>query len=746
MDSDNENNPQTLRSQLLANGWTPLPVYGKGTRIHKGRRVSGAMKDWSKVEITEDWLATAPKRFKNTAIRTGRILAVDIDITDEAFSPVATAITFEVLGETTFKRIGKNPKILLCYWIDEPIRKLRTSKYEGHQVEILSRGSYFVAYGEHPDTKKPYQWLEDEPASSEIDELPSVTEAQVKELVGRLDEMLAGHFAKDEGQTKLGANGEESDLEDSMVFQVVHPFDDMLSWADLKRQVPKDETWFCNLTAFRPDSDSGGGLISWGGSGLHLHDLVTGITHYESDGITELGEEFKHTFGEEHFTPPPPQTYREREQALASILPKFTPSILDKPKRNVNGEYAAVQPSIPINVGAALDALEVDVRRNLQAKTVEPVWRSPDRYRLCKGELGYDEGMARDAIWQVCEHDLRMKNRSVFDEALAQRAEPYHPFEDWLDNLEPWDHVDRLNALSNSVQVVEEYENIWPIYLKRWLLQVVEAARGWRKQPPEQKAAVLVLVGPQGCGKSTWLSALVPAEFFGGGVALHFDKAPKDTLMLALSRTIVELGELETTFKRSDAGALKAFLSNTEDRYRPPYAREVVTWPRCTVYAGSVNTSGFLADETGSRRFWPVNCERCDAFHGVDIRQLWAQVDYLHGSGADWRLNDVEDAIRVRQAEGFEQTSDVRDLFYRWIDTHDDTSERHPVTVTDMATLLDIHRDPRKLGLLKTLLENEYGAERTIKGKRRAFLIPAEASELNSRGIPLTLLKMKSAK
>jgi len=84
-------------------------------------------------------------------------------------------------------------------------------------------------------------------------------------------------------------------------------------------------------------------------------------------------------------------------------------------------------------------------------------------------------------------------------------------------------------------------------------------------------------------------------------------------------------------------------MSRTTDRFRPPYGTRLVESPRQCVFAGTVNHSTYLRDETGGRRFWPVTCGRIDVEAlARDRDQLWAEAKARFEAGSVWWLETAE--------------------------------------------------------------------------------------------------------
>ncbi len=115
----------------------------------------------------------------------------------------------------------------------------------------------------------------------------------------------------------------------------------------------------------------------------------------------------------------------------------------------------------------------------------------------------------------------------------------------------------------------------------------------------------LILEGAQGVGKST-ICAILGGGWYGDIV---LDPHARDTIDAIRGKWIVELSEMEVT-RRADAQALKAFISRTTDRARLAYERTTKDFPRQCVFVGTINPDemGYLSDNTGNRRFWPVKC------------------------------------------------------------------------------------------------------------------------------------------
>lgn len=180
---------------------------------------------------------------------------------------------------------------------------------------------------------------------------------------------------------------------------------------------------------------------------------------------------------------------------------------------------------------------------------------------------------------------------------------------------------------------------------RKWLISAV--ARAFK--PGCKVDTVLVLEGSQGLKKSRALQQLCPQPaWFTDGLSEFGSKAQAEEIE---GKWIVELGELKGISK--DIDQTKAFVTRQAENYRPAYARYTINSPRKCVFAGTVNPGnvGYLKDETGNRRFWPVTCTKQSPEITQELRdKLWFEARRLYEQGEIWWFED-ETVIAEAEAE-----------------------------------------------------------------------------------------------
>lgn len=184
-----------------------------------------------------------------------------------------------------------------------------------------------------------------------------------------------------------------------------------------------------------------------------------------------------------------------------------------------------------------------------------------------------------------------------------------------------WDGEKRLETLFIDYLGCEDNVYTREISEKSLVAAVRRAIYGgikWDNMP--------ILIGPQGVGKSTFLKIL-GMDWYNDSLV---NVEGKDACELIQGSWILEMGEL-SSLRKSELNLVKNFLSRTDDIFRASYGRRAQKYPRRCAFFGTANDTNFLRDETGNRRFWPIDCfvfkPKKSIFDDLDdeLDQIWAE-------------------------------------------------------------------------------------------------------------------------
>ena len=295
--------------------------------------------------------------------------------------------------------------------------------------------------------------------------------------------------------------------------------------------------------------------------------------------------------------------------------------------------------------------------------------------------------------------------------AAALRRE-FHPVVDYLGGL-VWDGVPRADS------ILLRYAGAADTALnralgRRWLRSCVARVL----EPGCKVDTVLILVGPQGAGKSSFFRAMMPKREWFSDTPIDFSH--KDAYAQMQGIWVYELAELGGMRAR-DAETIKAFLAAGVDRFRPPYARNVVELTRQNVFVGSTNEDEFLDDPTGARRFWPVRVGEVDLEAlEADRDQLWAEVyeEMTPGVGRPlppWWLSPEEDAELAEDQVVYTRGDPWGDIVAAW------TSPQH---VTEIGvTAADLRDGVTVAHVLGAVLAIDVGQQHKAAAMRVAGIL-----------------------
>lgn len=282
-------------------------------------------------------------------------------------------------------------------------------------------------------------------------------------------------------------------------------------------------------------------------------------------------------------------------------------------------------------------------------------------------------------VW-LQENGLQLRGVQTVADAVRMIAKrhSYDPLQDYLNGLE-WDGHARLSIWLHL------YLNAPDTPLNRAMgraFLISAVARGL--DPGCQADHVLSLESPQGKGKTTLVRILG-----GEWTQEHLpDMDSKDGMAALAGAWFVELSEL-AAMSRSEVEAVKSFISRKIDRYRQAYGRHVIEQPRRCVFVATTNEQTYLRDQTGNRRFWPVECGELEREElEADRDQLFAEAVHAYNRGEAWHFTDPEVIAEATAAQELRVEHDP------WLeDISEFVAGRSTVTTGEILGMLDIPRD-----------------------------------------------------
>ena len=387
-------------------------------------------------------------------------------------------------------------------------------------------------------------------------------------------------------------------------------------------------------------------------------------------------------------------------------------------------------PSSIGNISYLLKKSGITVRYNVISKKVSIV---------IPGVTGTPDNAENVAIAHIMSlaniNDMSTGNIMSFIGVIADKHQ-FNPVADWI-LCKSWDGVDRLIPLyATLVQRADFPEDLKNTLIYRWLLSAVAAAL----KPSGFKArGVLTLQGPQSIGKTSWISALIPDLVLRESVLKldhHLDAGNKDSIITAVCHWIVEIGELDSSFKK-DIARLKGFLTSDRDKVRRPYGRSDSEYPRRTVFCATVNEDNFLVDSTGNSRWWTIPVTSVNYNHGIDMQQVFAQLKEHLDVGAKWWLSPEQEALLESQNKKHRAVSVIRERILDALDLERiDEAGLSAMTATQVLQSIDIKsptnaQSKECAGILREIL----GEHKRIQGINK-WRIPFKKEEWKSSNTP----------
>lgn len=247
--------------------------------------------------------------------------------------------------------------------------------------------------------------------------------------------------------------------------------------------------------------------------------------------------------------------------------------------------------------------------------------------------------------------------------ALEFERNHFHPILDYLNDLK-WDGIQRVDKLLIDYMGADDN-----IYSREAIRKMLVGAVARVMNPGVKFDLVLMLVGPQGSGKSTFIKKLGKSWFSDTFLTVQ----GKEALEQIQGAWLIEIAEL-SGLRKAEVESVKHFISKSEDSFRPAYARTSEIYPRQCVFFGTTNDSEFLRDPTGNRRFMPVdvipNNAKKDVFMELDdeIDQIWAEAVVLYKSKEKLYLSHEAEKIAKNEQSSHSESDERKGIIEAYLE------------------------------------------------------------------------------
>ena len=236
----------------------------------------------------------------------------------------------------------------------------------------------------------------------------------------------------------------------------------------------------------------------------------------------------------------------------------------------------------------------------------------------------------------------------------------YNPVVTWLDSLAKWDGKDRVAEFLNRIPgLSDEKIAFLRIYLRS------NVAHWLNMEQEHGNETVPLLIGNQGCGKSTFCVRFLPKHLRQYYLD-HFNLANKFDKEMALSSCLLICLDEIDMYNARQMAQIKQALSKVKVNGRKIYGKTIDERMRFASFIATTNNLHPLVDKTGSRRFLTIEIPNGEVINNndeIEYEQLYAQLLYevRDEKLRYWYTN--EETLRIQELNApYEQTLDLEQM------------------------------------------------------------------------------------
>ena len=243
----------------------------------------------------------------------------------------------------------------------------------------------------------------------------------------------------------------------------------------------------------------------------------------------------------------------------------------------------------------------------------------------------------------------------------SNRVAIFSPIEHFLSNLPRWDGKDRIRAMAGSVPCNNPH---WPNFFHHWFLSMTAHWRGYNKKYANSTSPLLI--GVQGCGKSTFCRNILPPELRAYYTdSIDFSRK-RDAEMYLNRFALINIDEFDQ-ISVNHQGFLKHILQKPVVNIRKPHQTAIQELRRYASFIATSNHADLLSDTSGSRRFICINITGTIQNNTIiNYQQLYAQALQEIHNGKHYWFSAEEEAVLMENNRKFEVQNPSEQLFLQF--------------------------------------------------------------------------------
>ena len=339
----------------------------------------------------------------------------------------------------------------------------------------------------------------------------------------------------------------------------------------------------------------------------------------------------------------------------------------------------------------------------------------------------------RNSLWRALSKELgvRVVRQDISAVVKSDFSPRYHPFEEYISSLQPWDGAtDHIARLASSVTVKGDQEYFSRCF-KKWLVAFIAAIF----DPEEVNHEILVFIGRQGSYKSTWFHYLLPPELrqYFLPKLMSNSGITKDDLFKIAQSGLVCLEEIDN-MKQRDLNQLKAITTMRTINERRSYGEFNEFHRHIASFCATGNNRFFLTDHTGNRRFLTFEVESIvpPQTYNFGYEGVYAQAYALWQQGFRYWFNEEENAeINLRNIE-FEAPNKELELITKYYRAPMQGEECKFLTATDILERINGSIKEQLSTVRIGIALRAMGIERVRSGNSRGYrLVEITPDQIN---------------